>query len=84
MMLYYSRSYQQFPPIISKCPDFFIINNEGKCENVANVGGATTTWNEAPMESTTEQGLCDLRNRLNMSNLTWDGITNNPDICSFN
>ena len=82
MMLYYSSSNQEFPPIISKCPDFFIINNDGLCENKANLGNGSS-WDRHPIETSTKQQLCTYRNTLNQKGLTWDGITNNPDVCNF-
>lgn len=83
MMLYYSSSEVQFPPVIGKCPDFFVISSDGQsCENRAGVSGGVT-WSNKPLEEATTERLCDIKNLLNADNLTWDGITNNDSICQY-
>ena len=85
MMLYYSSDKNQFPPIIGKCPDFFVINNTGKCVNYAGIGNPTYGGGigidqQSGALSAVDQ--CNLKNELLTNGQTWDGITNNPKICT--
>ena len=79
MMLYYSSDNRQFPPIVGQCPDFFVIDNTGKCINFAGVGNPTYTV--TPKTSLSPEEACGLKNELITNRQTWDGITNNPKIC---
>lgn len=84
MMLYYSSDKNQFPPVIGKCPDFFVINSTGKCVNYAGIGNPTYGGGEGIAQQTdplTPEAACNLRNELLTNRQTWDGITNNPKIC---
>ena len=89
MMLYYSSDKNQFPPIIGKCPDFFVINNSGKCVNYAGIGNPTYGGGQGDSAGIDQQtgalnahDLCNLKNELLTNSQTWDGITNNPKICT--
>lgn len=85
MMLYYSSDKNQFPPIIGKCPDFFVINNTGKCVNYAGIGNPTYGGGEGINQQSgaiSAGDLCNLKNELLTNGQTWDGITNNPKICT--
>tara|TARA_B100000073_G_C23520225_1_gene487575 strand:- start:254 stop:574 length:321 start_codon:yes stop_codon:yes gene_type:complete len=83
MMLYYSTSKVDFPPVIGKCPDFFVISSDGSsCENRAGISGGVT-WTNDPLNEATNERLCEIKNLLNADNLTWDGITNNDSICQY-
>lgn len=86
MMLYYSSDNNQFPPVIGKCPDFFIIKNSDTtnqevCYNFAGIGNKSYT--RLPQNSPlTATEACNLKNELSTNRQTWDGITNNPKICN--
>jgi hypothetical protein len=80
MMLYYSSDKNQFPPIIGECPDFFVVNADGNCQNYAGIGNATYQ-RPAQKTSLTNDEACSLKNELLANRQTWDGITNNPKIC---
>lgn len=80
MMLYYSSSNQAFPSIVGKCPDFFVIGQDGNCKSV---GGLNSSYVEPPFMGGTKAELCQKRNQLINQKLTWDGITNNEDVCDF-
>lgn len=81
MMLYYSSDKNQFPPIIGKCPDFFVINN-GKCVNYAKIGDPSYDNIDAQDGPLSPEDACNLKNSLITNRQTWDGITNNPKICN--
>ena len=85
VMLYNSSGNRSFPPTIGKCPDFFYIS-QNRCVNYAGVGDPT--YGQAPNGITPSASLtpaqaCELKNTLREKRQTWDGITNNPNICSI-
>jgi len=66
------------------CPDYWEDVSEGNCSNCINVKNLGTCGNNA-MDFTTEQwvgdnGLCNKNEWAKKCDLTWDGITNNPNI----
>ena len=83
LMLYYGKSKNMFPPLIGKCPDYFVISSDGEsCQNPAAIGGGVE-WTNKPLNEATKERLCEIKNLLNQDNLTWDGITNNDGICEY-
>jgi hypothetical protein len=94
VILYYNKYDVKFPPTISECPDYWIDqgSNKGgingvmtqKCVNVKNLGNLSCG---KEMDFTTEEwqgsnGLCNKYNWAKSCDLTWDGITNNKDLCN--
>ena len=84
-----------YPPVISECPDYWLdnrgetsadeLNNNknSKCVNVKNLGNGAC---QKEMEFTGsywsgEGGNCNKYKWAKSCDLTWDGITNNHDIC---
>jgi hypothetical protein len=73
--------------VIGECPDYWnMVNEDGNnyCVNAKNFGKSecsskmnffTQPWN-------TGNGMCNKYNWANQCELTWDGITNNPNACS--
>ena len=91
-----SNSYK-FPPHVAQCPDYFVMNEEGKCMDVKNIlpTGSSTNCNgknfkqdmiDNNIEGTLpERGpfseLCLKKEWADTCGLNWDGITNNPEVC---
>lgn len=79
---------QQWPPIISDCPDYWAIDGSGnntRCINTHNLGTCSTSGNRIMNFNTPSftgsAGMCNKYNWANNCNITWDGITygvNNP------
>jgi hypothetical protein len=66
------------------CPDYWEDNSEGNGSNCVNVKNLGTCGSNA-MDFTTQQwvgdkGLCNKNEWAKKCDLTWDGITNNPNI----
>jgi len=79
-----------YPPEINNCPDYYTVSASNNCvlnstiystvdptcsnknfsENIYNANGT------GPLS-----GLCEKKKWANNCGVTWDGITNNPDIC---
>ena len=88
LALYRQKYKSDFPPIIANCPDYWIdVSGNGKeCKPDTNpnnqVGNCTS-----PMDFTTPQwngvgtGNCSKSKWAKSCNLSWDGITNNANIC---
>ena len=78
----------QWPPVVSECPDYWIdrVDKEGepkKCFNVHNLGKSSC---DNVMDFSTDfwsgsTGDCRKYKWANNCNVTWDGITNNNNIC---
>lgn len=85
LTMYKQRSSFAYPPIISDCPDYWSIDGttckqpavntglltDAKCPNV-NFGIPIYKGNN---------GLCEKQKWAKVCNVTWDGITNNNDLC---
>lgn len=73
--------------VIGECPDYWTMeeDSQGKnyCVNVKNLGKDTCSsrmdFEVSPWSST--YGSCKKYNWAKGCDLTWDGITNNPNVC---
>ena len=87
LSLYNQKYKADFPPIIANCPDYWIDSsgNGSACKQDDKNPIGTCP---GPMNFTTPQwagqntGPCNKFKWAKGCNLTWDGITNNADICS--
>lgn len=89
-----SNSYK-FPPHVAQCPDYFVMNENGECEDVKSIlpnGSNCNNKNfkqdmiDNNIEGTLpERGpfseLCLKKEWADKCGLNWDGITNNPEVC---
>jgi hypothetical protein len=88
--LNYSKS-SQWPPIMSDCPDYWLLDGSGNnatCTNIKNLGTCQPqsddkylkmNFNNAPFNGS--NGLCAKYTWANKCKVSWDGITygvNNP------
>ena len=95
IVLYKGKYDVKFPPTVSQCPDYWIdnqdqngsndLNNTSQlCTNVKNLGNVscdkTVDFSGAFWQGAT--GNCNKYKWAKSCDLTWDGITNNPNICN--
>ena len=87
-----SDSDNAFPPTINECPDFYKLNSDSKCEALKVVYDTSKTGcdiidftddtkNYLNPGVGPDSGACAKKETSNECGITWDGITNNPDIC---
>ena len=89
LALYRQKYNSKFPPITANCPDYWIdIQGHGsgsgsKCSNVQNLGNpaCAKTMNFSTAQWLGNNGLCSKQQWAKTCNITWDGISDNPDIC---
>lgn len=88
ILLYTGGSDDQWPPIVSGCPDYWIdrVDKDGntkKCYNVHNLGKSSCDKTMDFSTSVWEGSIGDCRKYKWAKNcdLTWDGVTNNKSIC---
>ena len=84
--MYKQRSSFAYPPIISDCPDYWEIDGTMCKKPVDNTGLSTnTSWPTNVNFGTPiykgNNGLCEKQKWAKVYNVTWDGITNNNDLC---
>ena len=95
-VLYNKKYGVKFPPTVSQCPDYWIdkpeqngtggIHDDGKqsCTNVKNLGNIscdkTMDFTGSFWQGST--GGCNKYKWAKSCDLTWDGITNNPNLCT--
>lgn len=76
-----------YPPVVSNCPDYWEQDSSDlkniKCLNVNNLGNSNTEKVKSFSDSIWKGkvGLCTKSIWAERNNLSWDGITNNPNIC---
>ena len=75
-----------FPPIIGGCPDYWSSASENGvdvCKNLKSLGNTecskTMNFNVAPWIGT--DGNCNKKKWASSCGITWDGITNDPNLC---
>jgi hypothetical protein len=88
--LYKQKYSGDYPPIIANCPDYWIDSsgNGARCVvDPNNPNGNQTANCTGSMDFTQAQwsgqgtGACSKYKWAKTCNLSWDGITNNADIC---
>ena len=86
-----SKYNSDYPPVLANCPDFWTDtsgNNGSACKNDLNIGnrathsGCSNTMDFSQPQWSGQSGLCSKYKWAKQCNLSWDGITNNADICS--
>ena len=68
-----------YPPVIADCPDYWEASNSG-CINTYDLGYNTASCKNQNIKTLTSN--CNKQTWARNCNLTWDGITNNVDLCS--
>ena len=89
--LYTGKFSKEFPPVVASCPDYWLDrqvkdalgNTKSNCVNVKNLGTCpdqkSKSFDEPQWLGKT--GECRKSKWAKLCNLTWDGITNNPNVC---
>ena len=77
-----------YPPTQGQCPDYWIdmsggIGTGGYCINTKNLGKGecSNRMNFNTGVWTGDDGLCNKQKWAKGCDLTWDGVTNNPNAC---
>ena len=80
-----------YPPTQAQCPDYWIdmsggIGTGGYCINTKNLGKGecSNRMNFNTGVWTGDDGLCNKQKWAKACDLTWDGVTNNPNACGDN
>ena len=84
-----SNKKQTYPPSIADCPDYYSLDSKGSCKIGTNIQASEVIcnvedFNQAKYKTTGmnfTSGLCAKKMWANKCEVTWDGITNNNDIC---
>jgi hypothetical protein len=82
--LYRQKYNSTYPPVIANCPDYWDVSGN-LCVNSMNLGNTTKNCG-GPMDFTTAQwnnnsSKCQKYQWAKGCNLTWDGISDNVDLC---
>ena len=74
-----------FPPVINQCPDGWEAKDKS-CHNTKSLGTSATGDDNSVNFNTTffqgHNGNCRKSNWAKRCGIEWNGITNNPNICS--
>jgi hypothetical protein len=74
--------------VIGSCPDYWSLKEDGQCFNINNLGTSnsempdcalTIDFSKQPWNL--QDGLCRKKRWAQKCQLTWDGITNDENIC---
>lgn len=79
--LYNHKFNKKFPPIIGDCPDSWVSENN-VCNNPDNLGAKCSgpmNFNQSKFKG--NEGNCNKAKWANSCNVSWSGITNDPNIC---
>jgi len=84
--LYNQKFSSAFPPVVADCPDYWLDKSDGdssNCENVKNLGSdsCSKTMNFSTSSWTGDNGTCNKSRWARACDLTWDGVTNNNNVC---
>ena len=94
--LYRHRFKENYPPVVGKCPDYWVDisdpkGKDVKCMNALGLGnhtgqrcpdkgGYTTFSNNSHWQG--KDGICRKAGWARQCNVTWDGVTNSTASCS--
>lgn len=84
--LYINRYDLVFPPVTAVCPDYWV-SQDNKCINKLLLGKCNNTAENNTMNFNVphyqgDQANCNKSKWAKDCNITWDGITNNPRVCT--
>lgn len=82
-VLYFQKTNLKFPPVIGKCPDYWVIQNK-VCNNPKHLGTCGDQKNFNTNFYKGHRGKCLKSKWAQRCGLTWQGLTNNPKICDTN
>jgi len=90
--MYYNKSDAKYPPVVADCPDYWVEHSgtgtgadtgSGICYNIKNLGKTECerTKDFSGPQWTGANGECNKYKWATACDLTWDGITNNSELC---
>jgi hypothetical protein len=90
-IIYKYKDQEVYPPIVSDCPDYYNLNDKGKCVNtgvweITNttecdfIDFSNNSYRAAGTDRTS--GLCAKKKMAQKCKISWDGVTNNSSICA--
>lgn len=82
--LYKLNKSAKYPPVIGECPDYWErVEKDGKhiCKNTKNLGSCGAEMDFSGAQYTGVGSNCQKAQWAKKCNLSWDGITNIPDVC---
>lgn len=82
---YFLRGNKKFPPVLGKCPDYWELTDRAGVPTCVNTHNLGTCGNAMTFDGPKFVGAdadCNKAQWARTCDLTWDGITNKPDICS--
>jgi hypothetical protein len=82
--LYYLNKKAKYPPVIGECPDYWErTEKNGKyvCTNPKKLGSCGNEMDFSGVQYSGAGGNCSKSQWAKKCNLSWDGITNIPDVC---
>ncbi len=88
LALYRGKSNAKYPPVVGHCPDYWVdestTNNGAMCRNVKALGKAACprTMNFSTMDYQGTAGECKKKKWAKECDVSWDGISNNDQICN--
>ena len=79
--LYTGKHNEKFPPIQSACPDYWAAKDSECVNSQPDLGHCTSPMNFDVPHYRGDHGDCNKSKWAKDCGVTWDGITNNPNIC---
>ena len=83
--LYRQKYNSDYPPVIPNCPDYWDMSGN-ICINTKSLGndndGCRGEVDFSGARWAGQSGLCGKHEWAKSCNLTWDGISDNPELCS--
>ena len=84
-----SKKKQTYPPSIADCPDYYSLDANGLCKIGTSITVTDPTCNTEDFRQEKykkegndfTRGLCKKKMWGNKCEVSWDGITNNDEIC---
>ena len=85
LALYRQKYNSDYPPVFPNCPDYWIdtLGNGSSCTNPQSLGNATCakTMDFTSGQWAGQNGKCNKYQWAKTCNLSWDGISDNTDLC---
>jgi hypothetical protein len=78
IMIYNAKEKDKWPPIVSKCPDWWTEGEDGKCSNTKNIG-TCSTYDPSAIVYTGSNGPCERYKWATGCGAAWDGVTYGVD-----
>ena len=79
IMIYKTKQKDKWPPIVSKCPDWWIQDEDGKCINSKNIGTCSGPYDPNDSKYTGSDGPCERYKWATGCGAAWDGVTYGVD-----